>query len=295
MSDIKIHPAANSYRMMRDDELAALAEDIEAHGLIDPIIMGRINGAKTETLVDGRNRLAACKIAKVEPQFQTIEFTDDDAVRAFVKSRSERRDLSKGEKAMGLAFLFPEPEKGGRGKKSNAIKSVETTGFSRSRLDQARAVYRHSIELAAAVRDGTVKLDEALDRINTERKALESTETKLATLRKDAPDLADLIDEDRISIDDAAAALEQRKEEAAKIEQSKRDTLIRVAANAYSNVLALGVADFIEDILARIDDQEFYTELRKFVRLETPQFSTIDDGAAALKRLVAMLERGPIQ
>lgn len=290
MRNIKIHPAAESYRLMRNDELAALAEDIEAHGLIDPIIMGRVNGAATEALVDGRNRLHACEIARVEPKFQVIEFPDEDAVRAFVKSRSERRDLSKGERAMALAMLYPKPE---RGKKSRILDNLEGNrkGWT-DRLYQARSVLGHSPELAAAVRDGTIKLDEALDRVKNERRDLESTETKLAILRSEAPDLAELVEEDRIALAEATAALEQRKVEAVKIEQSKRDTLIRVAATAYSNVLALGVAGFTEDIEVRLDDKEFRAELLKFMRLEAPQFSTIDDGASALKRLVATLKEG---
>lgn len=289
MSEIKIHPAAAAYRMMRDDELAALAEDIADNGLRDPIAMGRVNGAEIELLVDGRNRLEACRRAKVDPHFEVHEFPDDDAVRAFVKSRSERRDLSKGEKAMGYALLYPEPK---RGMHSELSTSTGKLGFDKSRLSQARAVLRHSRELAEAVREGTVKLDEALERIKAERKELESTESKLAILRTDAPDLADLVDEDRIPLDEAAAALEQRKAEAAKIEKSKRDTLIRVATTAYSNVLAIGVAEFAADIEARVDDKEFRAELLRFMRFESPQFSTIDDGAAALKRLVAMLKEG---
>ena len=67
------------------------------------------------------------------------------------RSRSERRNLTKGEMAMALAMLLPDPEKGGRG---NKTKALETSGFSRQRLGQARAVLRYSVELAEAVRDG---------------------------------------------------------------------------------------------------------------------------------------------
>src|SRR5262245_47209895 len=35
-----------------------------------------------------------------------IEFENDDQVRAFVRSRSERRDLTKGQRAMALVMLF---------------------------------------------------------------------------------------------------------------------------------------------------------------------------------------------
>lgn len=59
---------------------------------------------------------------------------------------------------MGHALLFPEAEKGGRGKK----KVPETGGFSRQRLREARQVLAFSRELALKVRDGSVKLDQAL-------------------------------------------------------------------------------------------------------------------------------------
>jgi hypothetical protein len=51
---------------------------------------------------------------------------------------------------MALAFLDPESDKRGRGNKRKAEVSSD---FSQKRLAQARAVYRHSRELAIAVRD----------------------------------------------------------------------------------------------------------------------------------------------
>lgn len=59
---------------------------------------------------------------------------------------------------MALAMLYPEPEKGGRGKRG---KASETDGFSATRLRNARAVLRHSRVLAISVRDGVTKLDKA--------------------------------------------------------------------------------------------------------------------------------------
>jgi hypothetical protein len=57
---------------------------------------------------------------------------------------------------MGVALLFPDPDKRGRGNKG---KSSETDGFSQTRLKLARAVLAYSRELALKVRDGGVKLD----------------------------------------------------------------------------------------------------------------------------------------
>jgi hypothetical protein len=56
-----------------NDELHELAADIKERGLLQPIILdakGRI--------FDGRNRLAACEIVGVEPQFETYEGDDTD-------------------------------------------------------------------------------------------------------------------------------------------------------------------------------------------------------------------------
>jgi hypothetical protein len=50
---------------------------------------------------------------------------------------------------MRLALPYPEPEKGGRGKKG---KASETKGFSGTRLKNARAVLAYSRELVLAER-----------------------------------------------------------------------------------------------------------------------------------------------
>jgi hypothetical protein len=62
---------------------------------------------------------------------------------------SMRRNITKGQKAMAHAILFPKPEKGGRGKKA-----VATIGFSDSLLSRARIVLEHAPTLVEKVRDG---------------------------------------------------------------------------------------------------------------------------------------------
>lgn len=76
---------------------------------------------------------------------------------AFILSQNEkRRHMTLGQRAMAVAFAYPEPEKGGRGHKG---KSSETDGFSATRLKIARQVLRHSRDLALAVLRDTTKLD----------------------------------------------------------------------------------------------------------------------------------------
>src|SRR5262245_18832841 len=61
---IKIHPAADLFPMMSDDELVALGEDIKRNGLITPIAI--IIENDSPVLVDGRNRLDAMERAGLE-------------------------------------------------------------------------------------------------------------------------------------------------------------------------------------------------------------------------------------
>jgi hypothetical protein len=53
----------------------------------------------------------------------------------------------------GVALLYPEPDKGGRGHKgSDAQRAAESAAVSATRVKQARTVLAHSRALAEAVR-----------------------------------------------------------------------------------------------------------------------------------------------
>jgi hypothetical protein len=56
-----IHPFAELFPMLKDDELAELVMDIGMHGLRNPITL------YDEKVLDGRNRQRACELAGVEP------------------------------------------------------------------------------------------------------------------------------------------------------------------------------------------------------------------------------------
>src|SRR5689334_13817340 len=130
---LEIHPLADLFPMLPDDELAELAEDIKENGLRQPIILDHDG-----KVVDGRNRLKACAIAGVEPQFQRLNGED---VRAFIASTNvNRRHLTAGQRAISLAMLYPEPEKGGRGHRKERVD--ETSTVSAKRLQLARLVLR---------------------------------------------------------------------------------------------------------------------------------------------------------
>jgi hypothetical protein len=93
-----IHPAAEGWRLMNDDEMASLVDDIKANGLLDPIML-----THDGELVDGRNRLQACEMAGVEPQF--IHLDSDIDPYAIVNAKNERKNHTTGQQAMGRAIV----------------------------------------------------------------------------------------------------------------------------------------------------------------------------------------------
>jgi len=54
----KVHPAADVFPMMSDDELANLGEDIKENGQTIPVLFWNGDG-QGRVLIDGRNRLEA--------------------------------------------------------------------------------------------------------------------------------------------------------------------------------------------------------------------------------------------
>jgi predicted RNA methylase len=87
---MKIHPAAEIFPMLSDEELDSLAVDIKAQGLLHPLVMYK------GVLLDGRNRLAACKIAGVEPKF--TQYEGESPVSFVIGVNIQRRQLNEGQR-----------------------------------------------------------------------------------------------------------------------------------------------------------------------------------------------------
>jgi ParB-like nuclease domain len=169
---IKLHPAVSAYRMMDEAELEALAESIKANGLRDPISVGIIG--KERWIIDGRSRLKACEMAGIAPEYEEIEFGDEDELRAFVADRSERRNITVGQKAMGYAMLFPEARGGSDRKSAESGKlGLSDPGYRKMALSMARSVIRYSTKVAMDVRDG-YSLRKAFDEAEAHAKDMES-------------------------------------------------------------------------------------------------------------------------
>lgn len=97
MPALKDHELSCIFPLLSDADLAALADDIEANGLGEPIVLfeGKI--------LDGRNRYRACMSKGIDPR--TIQFDGADPL-AFVLSKNlHRRHLTESQRAMVAAEL----------------------------------------------------------------------------------------------------------------------------------------------------------------------------------------------
>lgn len=103
-------------------------------------------------VLDGRNRFAACKLAKVTPSFVTYEGEDPEGYALTVNVA--RRNLSKGQVAMvaAQARLVSNRSTGDL---------AQGSGVSKARVVQASVVLTYAPDLADAVVAGADSLDAA--------------------------------------------------------------------------------------------------------------------------------------
>lgn len=258
---ITVHPLAAWPPMLSDDEMTALAEDIRENGLLLPIVVD-----EDGTLIDGRNRKRACEMAEVEPRYEKLNGHDPEAL---IVSSNLRRDMSKGQKAMFLARAFPDTKRGKRSEGSATTLS-ETNKVSTARLSQARSVLRHSMALAEDVMAGRIALDAALAQIQREREASVSTDARMAELRAGAPEIAALVDDERLTLEAGLTELRQRQQKIRQLVDGAKTAIAKLADIPMQVAVAmqgLPVAD--EDMLADFDFPAVTAAIKRLAQLKT--------------------------
>jgi hypothetical protein len=187
------HPIADLFPMLAEDELRELAADIKQRGQLQPIMLDAEG-----SILDGRNRNAACDLAGVEPWFETYEGDDPDGYALSVNVN--RREMTKGQKAMVIATAY----------KNYTQDHVKGFGVSKQYISWARTVREYAPELVSAViagpesqGDGPKTLDQAYKVAKERKAASESDAEKLTKLRELSPDLAVLVENDIRELADA--------------------------------------------------------------------------------------------
>lgn len=178
----KIHPAAELFPMMSHEDLWNLAEDIKKNGLLEPVIL--YHGE----VLDGRNRLKACELAEVDPQFAEVNGDVPSPTQYVFSKNLNRRHLTVNQKAMiaakslplleeearqrqggsgrfhGLGPIEPEPVDSGRVGRS-ALIAAEAVGVGSSTVKRMARVLREDPELAEQVERGEVSVFAASEKV----------------------------------------------------------------------------------------------------------------------------------
>src|SRR5690606_32070071 len=90
-------PAAALFPMIAGARFDELVESVREKGLREPIVRIVVDG---ETLIlDGRNRLAACVTAGVDPAFVDFEGSEAEALDEVLCRNLQRRDLTESQRA----------------------------------------------------------------------------------------------------------------------------------------------------------------------------------------------------
>lgn len=204
----KVHPMADLFPMLSPEELKELAADIKENGQLIPIMLD-----KDGMVIDGRNRLVAADIAGVEPKFETLNGIDAEAY--IVSQNLARRHMTPGQRAMVVAMMYPDADGQGRGKKG--VAATHFPMVSKSSLQHARKVLRIAGDLAPQVLSGGLSLEKAYLEARNREQLAESDDSKLTMLSEQARDLADLVKEGNMALNEAVAAMQERKRKEAEI------------------------------------------------------------------------------
>lgn len=214
ITGLAVHPAAAVWPMLPEPDLRRLADDIKINGLRHPIVLD-----KDGRVLDGRNRLAACEIAGVEPEFVTY---DGDPVAYVLSANNERRHMSLPERAAATALTLAteghrQNGKWARGSVPDAPESTRSRTWADAMMRAGVVLDQLQADVLRAIATGERALDDAYTEA---RRAKQRTDR----LRELGTDLAALVESGVIDLDEA----ERRADEAARVAGLPDDLAERV-------------------------------------------------------------------
>jgi hypothetical protein len=235
----ELHPACKIWPEMLPADLKALADDITANGLHDPITLTPDN-----LLLDGRNRGLACLMAGVEPR--TVIYDGDPNLFA-ISRNAHRRHMGQDHIAMVVAELMTMKPLGANQYEGGPIglpsiaKAAKEAGITETALKSAKVVHLHGTpDEIRAVKSGAVPLYKKASDVRARRRAL-APPAPLKPMSKPAQPDVDPIDV--VAYDIIAKCWDGKSRSAAKIatvvkaaETTVRDALKRLGDSVTQRV-----------------------------------------------------------
>ncbi|WP_246681587.1 MT-A70 family methyltransferase [Mesorhizobium sp. B1-1-2] len=186
MTDLLPHPLAELFPLLPEQEMHELADDIVTYGQRVPIVL--LDGM----VLDGRNRLAACRFAEVEPVF--TEFVGDDPLDFVLSLNLRRRHLSESQRAMVAAQIVDWDRGINQATAGSANlptrEAARRLSISERAVIAAKRIRDHgAVELVEAIRSGRVSVHagEALSNLAVEaqREVLAREEREIVARAKE--------------------------------------------------------------------------------------------------------------
>ena len=203
--------------------MADLVASITANGLRNPILLD-----EDGVLVDGRNRLHACQVAGVQPTFALFE---GDPVAAILDQNVHRRHMNAGARAM--AAVVAELEHGwqpnAHGGASLATKLGQVAvkaGASAAGVSQALTVQRYAPwRVDEVLANGS--LEAAYKEAAQYKRKSEPSKAKLSAACKQYPELAQALDEGRLTAGEVVSRAAQLEAAAEADDLAKQVALLQ--------------------------------------------------------------------
>ena len=193
-----IHPVCDLFPMMDANSLAGLAADIRSNGLLHAVVLyeGQI--------VDGRNRLLACREAGVEPRFVEWQQTYAGAMpvdRWIWSLNVERRHLTPDQIAWAIVQRRAWQERQAAMEREKSGKSADGTGGGRGhKKNPGVEPPQGLLDVASVGKVREVLAKEAGTSANKIRQALAVQE--LASQERVAPELAEQLKNGTVKLHD---------------------------------------------------------------------------------------------
>lgn len=162
--ELPIHPTAALFPVIAQDELQAMGDDIRMNGQRHPILTWH------GQVIDGQNRLRACRLAGVNPMYEGRDDISEQEITAYIVSLNMcRRHLSTAQREVIAASLVTQvagkpriqnaqaPQDGqGTPQAVTRDMAAKAMNVSSAGVERARTLERKDPALAAKVRSGEI-------------------------------------------------------------------------------------------------------------------------------------------
>lgn len=206
----KVHPVGAMFPMISDEELDELAADIKANGLLNPIVLDADG-----TLIDGRNRLEACKRAGVKPAFTLLD--GKEAISFIFSENIFRRHLNQGQRAILLASVLFDSN-------NVQIAIAKQLKISQPIISRAKMIKENAPDLADEIIVGRAKFEPSYQEAKNRKAEKDRNEANQKRLQTESPELWALVQDenDPMTLDGAIIELDRQIKLAAEKAEQER-------------------------------------------------------------------------